>query len=108
MDTIKAMYIIQQSGTFSQWLRKLKDPIGKAAIINRLNRLKKGHWGDHKAIGDSIEELRIFSGPGYRLYCSQQGEQLIILLCGGDKSSQRKDIEQAKSLLKETTHGTTH
>ncbi|HIJ25791.1 MAG: type II toxin-antitoxin system RelE/ParE family toxin [Gammaproteobacteria bacterium] len=102
------MYLIQQTSTFAKWFKKLKDQNGKATVLKRLSRLKKGHWGDHKSVGEGIEELRIFSGPGYRLYCSQQETQLVILLCGGDKSSQQKDIEQAKLLLKEIRNGRTH
>jgi len=95
------LFLIEQTERFKKWLQKLKDPIGKAALIRRLNRLKQGHAGDSKPIGDAIYELRVHAGPGYRVYYLHEDEQIILLLCGGDKGSQQRDIEQAKKLAQE-------
>jgi len=96
-----AMYIIKESEIFSKWLLKLKDTRGKVSILRRIKRVTQGNFGDHKSVGDSVSELRITTGPGYRVYYTQRGEEIIILLIGGDKSSQSKDIEKAKELAKE-------
>ena len=80
---------------------KLKDPIAKAAIIARLFRLANGLLGDVAPVGEGVSELRIHYGPGYRIYFQQRNEELILLLCAGDKSSQRKDIELAKKIARE-------
>ncbi|MGF1602993.1 MAG: type II toxin-antitoxin system RelE/ParE family toxin [Thermosynechococcaceae cyanobacterium] len=81
---------------FSEWLAKLQDRKARAIIRTRLDRVALGLLGDYKSVGGGIQELRISYGPGYRVYFAQDGQTLIILLCGGDKSSQRRDIEQAK------------
>jgi len=91
-------YTIAQTSTFATWLRKLKDTQAKAAIIRRLNRAAKGHLGDVKAIADKVFEMRLTMGPGYRLYFIHQGSTILLFLCGGDKSSQKHDIERAKQL----------
>lgn len=70
-------------------------------IIVRIRRIELGNLGDVKAVGDGISELRIDHGPGYRLYCVQQGSEMVILLCGGDKSSQIRDIAKARQVAKE-------
>jgi putative addiction module killer protein len=80
---------------FDEWLRSLKDVRARAKIRVRLDRLSLGNLGDCKPVGNGVQELRIDFGPGYRLYFGQAGERLILLLCGGDKSSQAKDIEAA-------------
>ena len=95
------MYLIKQTELFSKWLYKLKDIQGKVSILRRVDRMKKGNFGDFKSIGDGIYELRFTIGPGYRVYYTQKGDEIIILLVGGDKSTQSKDIEKAKELLKE-------
>ena len=95
------MYLIKQTDNFSKWLKKLKDIQGKVAVIRRIERMKNGNFGDHKSVGDEVSELRIQTGPGYRVYYTQQGEKIIILLIGGDKSSQQDDIEKSKKLAKE-------
>ena len=73
-----------ESGKFRKWLKKLKDETGKARIIARINRLMEGLAGDVAPVGDGVSELRIHYGPGYRVYFHQQGDTLVILLCGGD------------------------
>jgi len=95
------MYKVKESDLFSKWLVKLKDVQGKVAIIRRVKRVRAGNFGDHKSLGDKVSELRITTGPEYRVYYTQQGDEIIVLLVGGDKSSQSKDIEKAKEMAKE-------
>jgi len=91
---------IVQTEVFRRWQKSIKDDRVKTLIATRLFRLSQGLSGDVKPVGEGISELRIQYGPGYRLYYQQQGDILIILLCGGDKSSQKKDIEMAKMLAR--------
>jgi putative addiction module killer protein len=93
---------IRQTETFSVWLRGLRDAQTRARIAARVRRLAFGNPGDVKPVGEGVSELRIHYGPGYRVYYIQRGAVLIVLLCGGDKSTQDKDIETAKRLAKET------
>ncbi|RLA71354.1 MAG: type II toxin-antitoxin system RelE/ParE family toxin [Epsilonproteobacteria bacterium] len=95
------MFIIKETQIFSKWLLKLKDTRGKVMILRRIKRLTRGNFGDHKSVGNSVSELRITTGPGYRVYYTQRESEIIVLLIGGDKSSQSKDIEKAKDLAKE-------
>lgn len=95
------MYEIKSTKIFSQWILKLKDMKGRIAVARRIERIEHGNFGDVKPVGTSISELRIQTGPGYRIYFTKREEQIIILLVGGDKSTQQKDIEKAKKLLKE-------
>ncbi len=92
------MKTIKQTATFRNWERKLKDKLAKTIIAARVNRVAYGLLGDVQPVGQGISELRIHHGPGYRVYFQQRGDQLILLLCGGDKSSQARDIETAKAL----------
>jgi len=94
------MIEIIQSETFSKWLLKLRDGKARDIIMVRLLNIMNGHLGDHKRF-EGLIEFRIFHRPGYRLYAVQRGNSLIFLLCGGDKSTQKKDIEKAKKLMKE-------
>ena len=90
-------YIAPDGSTpFSGWLKRLRDARARARILVRLGRVKMGNLGDNKTVGEGVTELRIPYGPGYRVYFGQDGEQLVLLLCGGDKSSQSKDIAKAK------------
>ena len=95
------MFTIKENKIFSKWLLKLKDIRGKVAILRRIKRVKNRNFGDHKSVGDGVHELRIIIGAGYRVYYTQRGKEIIILLVGGDKSTQSKDIEKAKKLSKE-------
>ncbi|KJF65211.1 type II toxin-antitoxin system RelE/ParE family toxin [Rhizobium nepotum] len=95
------MVKLKQSATFQKWFRKLKDEKGKALITSRLNRLSFGHAGDVAPVGEGVSELRIHYGPGYRVYFIRSGDVVIVLLCGGDKSTQDKDIKAAKQLADE-------
>lgn len=94
-------YRLKESASFSHWLLKLKDIRGKVSIVRRLNRVALGNFGDHKSLGQNISELKITTGPGYRIYYTQKGQEIIILLVGGDKSTQSKDIKKAKEMAKE-------
>jgi len=93
---------------FTEWLRSLKDKTIKYRIVTRLDRLETGSLGDYKNLGDGINELRMQFGAGYRVYFAIIGKQLIILLHGGDKASQRNDIKLAKQYLKEIEKGLNH
>jgi putative addiction module killer protein len=95
------MIEIIQSITFSQWLGDLRDRHARMRIHARLDRLALGHLGDVHPVGHGLSELRIHYGPGYRLYCMQRGMHVMVMLCGGDKSSQPRDIEQAKIIAKD-------
>lgn len=86
---------------FSEWLEGLRDIRGKGVIRTRIIRLRLGNFGDCKNVGSGICELRIDFGPGYRVYFGRQGNEIVILLCGGDKRSQGKDIERAKLYWKD-------
>lgn len=90
-----------RSATFARWLSGLRDRRAVARIAARLDRLAGGNPGDAQPVGDGVSELRINYGPGYRVYFIQRGPVLIILLCGGDKSSQDRDIKQAKVLAEQ-------
>jgi putative addiction module killer protein len=98
------MYFIKQTDHFSKWLKKLKDFQGKVAIIRRVDRMKQGNFGDHKSVGNDIWELRITTGPGYRVYYTFKADEIIVLLIGGDKSTQSADIDKAKTLVKELNY----
>ncbi|MGH8160038.1 MAG: type II toxin-antitoxin system RelE/ParE family toxin [Rhodanobacter sp.] len=89
---------VQQSDEFKEWFTGLRDQTAKAKILVRIKRLAEGNMGDAKHF-DGISELRIDYGPGYRIYAAKKGDTVYLLLCGGDKSSQRKDIEKAKKML---------
>jgi len=95
------MYNIQQTQKFSQWLTKLKDMRACIAIVRRVERAQSGNLGDVKSVGESVYEMRIDMGPGYRIYYTMRGNELIILLVGGDKSTQQKDIDKAIEMAKE-------
>ena len=95
------MVEIRQTDTFSKWLLKLRDLRARARIQARIDRLELGNAGDVKPVGGGVSELRIDYGPGYRIYFVQKGSELIILLAGGDKRSQSRDIQVALNLAKE-------
>ena len=95
------MFEIIKSETFDSWLKGLRDKRAAARINARLRRVPLGNLGDVAPVGDGVSEMRIFYGPGYRIYFVQEGQVLIVLLCGGDKSTQKKDIKRAKELANE-------
>lgn len=86
---------------YQDWLAKLKDTIAKAAVIRRTIRIELGDLGDHKSVGDGVSELRIDVGPGYRVYYGMTGKTVVLLLSGGDKDSQARDISRAKAYWKD-------
>lgn len=92
------MLVLKQTEVFRKWRQKLKDERAKALIASRLDRLAFGHEGDVEFVGEGVSELRIHYGQGYRVYFQRRGDSLIILLCGGDKGSQTRDIAAAKRL----------
>jgi putative addiction module killer protein len=93
------MVQVRQTERFVRWLEDLRDLRGRAKVLARIERLIGGNPGDAKPVGDGVSELRINFGPGYRVYYLQKGSTLIILLAGGDKSSQAKDIQAALQLV---------
>ncbi len=95
------MIEIRQTIEYARWFGALRDRTAKARIDIRLRRLSLGNPGDAKPVGDGISELRIDYGPGYRIYYVRQGSMLIVLLAGGDKSSQARDIRRAKELARD-------
>lgn len=96
------MMEVTQTDEFARWLKRLKDANACARILVRIQRLSlTENFGDAKPVGDGVYEMRIDYGPGYRLYYALRGNELVLLLMGGDKSSQRKDIEKAKRLNQE-------
>lgn len=92
------MFEVELTEGFTLWLRELRDRTASAIITARLLRLQHGLFGDSRGLGGGISELRIHHGPGYRVYYTFQAERLIVLLQGGDKSSQERDIRRAKEL----------
>lgn len=82
---------------FREWLDTVTDPVGYAAVQIRKDRLERGLFGDCEPVGDGVWELRIDTGPGYRVYYARSGKQVVLLLCGGDKRSQKADIKKAKT-----------
>jgi putative addiction module killer protein len=88
----------KQTPQFSKWLNGLKDRVAYRLVTLRIARIEAGLMGDVKSIGDKVRELRINTGPGYRVYFTEQDGSIIILLCGGDKGSQDRDISKAKEM----------
>jgi len=86
---------------FSIWLAALRDRKARLVILSRLDRVAEGNFGDVAVIGEGISEIRIHYGPGYRLYFVKRGNTVVVMVCGGDKSSQSRDILKAKMLVKE-------
>ena len=94
-------YIVEQTERFAEWHSNLRDLRAKAAIIRRITRAEAGNLGDIKSVGGGVSEMRIDVGSGYRLYFTLRSGQIIILLAGGDKSTQQTDIQRAIELAKE-------
>jgi len=92
---------VRQTTRFATWLAGLRDERARARILKRLDRRRPGIWEDVAPVGGGVSEMRIFYGPGYRVYFIQRGSELIVLLCGGDKSTQGADVEEAKAMAKE-------
>ncbi|QRK86233.1 type II toxin-antitoxin system RelE/ParE family toxin [Pseudomonas granadensis] len=94
-------YLIQQTATFQAWHRSIRDLQAKVAIARRIDRASTGNLGDTKSVGDGVSEMRLDIGPGYRVYFTIRNGAVIILLAGGDKSSQSADIRRAQKMAKE-------
>jgi putative addiction module killer protein len=92
---------VRRTANFDEWLHGLRDRTALARILVRIDRLALGNPGDVRPVGEGVSELRIDYGPGYRVYFARRGATLVLLLCGGDKSSQRRDIEAALILARE-------
>ena len=95
------MFELKQTETFRKWRTELKDQRARALIASRLDRLAYGHTGDAEPVGEGVSELRIHHGPGYRVYFQKRDRTVIVLLCGGDKGTQVRDIKTAKRLASE-------
>ena len=91
---------VKRTATFTEWLRKLKNPVAVRSIQARIARLRLGLFGDVKRLGN-VSEIRIDIGPGYRVYFTLRGEVLVILLCGGDKRTQQQDIRKAHQMAEQ-------
>jgi putative addiction module killer protein len=92
--------VVEETEVYRGWINSLKDRVGRARIQVRVDRLVHGNPGQHRALTNGVSELKIDFGPGYRVYYTKRGDLLLILLAGGDKSSQQKDIETAIELVK--------
>ncbi len=95
------MWEVCQSAEFEAWLLEFRDKVARAIIVRRIARVAGGNFGDVRAVGGGVSELRIDHEPGFRVYFVRRGERLIVLLCGGDKGSQARDIARAKALAQE-------
>ncbi len=94
------MIIVRRTRDFARWLDDLRDLKAKARIVIRLDRVAEGNFGDAKPVGEGVSELRIDTGPGYRVYFARFGRTVVMLLCGGDKSSQDRDVAKAKAIAR--------
>jgi putative addiction module killer protein len=95
------VFQIQQTEVFARWLAQLRDVRAKARILARLDSVRLGNLGDSKSVGGGVSEMRIDVGAGYRVYFTRRQRVIVILLCGGDKSTQTKDIAIAKLIVQE-------
>ena len=95
------MLEVYKTEEFARWFKKLKDRNAKARIQARIDRMELGHFGDAEPVGEGVSELRIFYGPGYRVYFTKRSSIVVVLLTGGDKSSQAKDIKLALELARQ-------
>lgn len=94
-------YVAEGKDAFGDWLDGLRDVPGRAAILKRIDRVEEGNFGDHRSVGGAVWELRVHCGPGYRVYYGEDGPRIVLLLCGGDKRTQKKDIRRAVELWAE-------
>jgi len=96
---------VRQSDVFAKWLADLRDLRGKAVVARRVARMAQGNFGDCRPVGDRVSELRVDFGPGYRAYFTRRGDEVTVL-CGGDKDSQERDIDKAKTMAAEVHNAT--
>jgi putative addiction module killer protein len=92
------MFDVRTTASFDEWLSDLRDRRAQARITSRIDQLSQGNPGHVRAVGEGVSEIKIDTGPGYRVYFKQTGKTIIVILCGGDKSSQNRDIEKAKQI----------
>jgi putative addiction module killer protein len=95
------MFEVRRTAEFLTWLTDLRDAQARARIIKRIDRIADGNLGDTKSVGNGVSELRFAFGPGYRVYYTVRGSVVVILLCGGDKGSQERDIQRAIAMARE-------
>lgn len=95
------MIEVRQTDRFKDWLEALRDNNARIRIAARIRRMESGNFGDVEPVGEGVSEMRIHYGPGYRVYFVQQGQEVVVLLCGGDKSRQDRDIARAKDMAKD-------
>ena len=95
------MLEIRTTAAFDKWFRSLKDRRARARVQVRIDRMQLGHFGDVSPVGEGVSEMRIFYGPGYRVYFAQRKREVVILLNGGDKNTQSQDIARAKEIARE-------
>jgi putative addiction module killer protein len=95
------VYRLRQTETFAKWLGRLRDAKAKARILARLESARLGNLGDTRALDGGVREMRVHVGAGYRVYFTQHGGDMLVLLCGGDKSTQPRDIERARRMVAE-------
>lgn len=98
MDYICCMVDVRETPDFTNWLVALNDQRARLQIVRRISRIVAGNFGDAKSVGGAVSELRVDHGPGYRVYYTRRGKTVVILLCGGDKRTQSKDIRKAKEI----------
>lgn len=106
-DKVKTVIVYcDQAGNepFTNWLNRLRDPATRRRILQRLLRVESGNYGDFKPVGEGVYELRLFFGAGYRIYFGEDGERIVVLLTGGDKDNQQRDIQQAQVYWQEYLH----
>ena len=94
------MYEIRRTDAFTKWLDRLRDARARVRVLSRLMRVEEGNLGDTKPVGESVSEMRIHYGPGYRVYFTKHQNTIVVLLIGGDKSSQEQDIKRAIQLAR--------
>jgi putative addiction module killer protein len=94
------MNVLLQTEEFSEWLHGLRDVAAKARVVARLSAAEVGNFGECAPVGDGVSEMKIHVGPGYRVYFTRSGEVIYLLLCGGNKSTQKADIRRAKALAR--------
>ena len=96
---------VEETSTFREWMESLRDVAGKVRILQRIDRLAHGNPGQHRALRDGVKELKIDFGPGYRVYYTERGRTLVVLLAGGDKSTQARDVVSAINLAERLKEG---
>ncbi len=101
---VKILEIEGETSPFEKWYQSIKDKVIKRRILVQIKRLELGNFGDWKSIGDGVYEIRMTFGPGYRIYFARQDDKIVVILAGGNKSTQAKDIEKAKELWRKYKH----